>query len=43
LTAERVWRVESGDLPGTAQNTPFDGWALEGVMTGTWKAGRQVL
>jgi dihydroorotase len=39
---ERVWRVESGDLPGRAKNTPFDGSALEGVMTGTLKAGRQV-
>lgn len=39
---ERVWRVEAGRLPGKAQNTPFDGRALEGVVLGTWKAGRQV-
>jgi dihydroorotase len=39
---ERVWRVEAGKLPGKAQNTPFDGRALEGVVLGTWKAGRLV-
>ena len=39
---ERAWRVESGHLPGKAQNTPFDGRALEGRVLGTWKAGRQV-
>ncbi|HTW69039.1 MAG TPA: dihydroorotase, partial [Acetobacteraceae bacterium] len=39
---ERVWKVESGKLPGKAQNTPFDGRALEGVVLGTWKAGRRV-
>ncbi len=39
---ERVWRVEAGRLPGKAQNTPFDGRALEGVVLGTWKAGRRV-
>ncbi len=39
---ERAWRVESGKLPGKAQNTPFDGRALEGRVLGTWKAGRQV-
>ena len=39
---ERVWRVEAGRLPGKAQNTPFDGRALEGVVVGTWKAGRKV-
>jgi dihydroorotase len=39
---ERIWRVEAGRLPGKAQNTPFDGRALEGVVLGTWKAGRQV-
>ena len=39
---ERVWRVEAGRLPGKAQNTPFDGRALEGVVVGTWKAGRRV-
>ncbi len=39
---DRVWRVEAGKLPGKAQNTPFDGRALEGVVLGTWKAGRRV-
>jgi dihydroorotase len=39
---ERIWKVESGRLPGKAQNTPFDGRALEGVVLGTWKAGRRV-
>jgi dihydroorotase len=39
---ERAWRVEAGRLPGKAQNTPFDGRALEGMVIGTWKAGRRV-
>jgi dihydroorotase len=39
---ERIWRVEAGRLPGKAQNTPFDGRALEGRVVGTWKAGRRV-
>ncbi|HEX3348808.1 MAG TPA: dihydroorotase [Acetobacteraceae bacterium] len=39
---ERVWQVHSGSLPGKAQNTPFDGRALEGRVLGTWKAGRRV-
>ena len=39
---ERAWKVEAGRLPGKAQNTPFDGRALEGRVVGTWKAGRQV-
>jgi len=39
---ERGWRVEAGKLPGKAQNTPFDGRALEGRVIGTWKAGRRV-
>ena len=38
----RAWRVEAGNLPGKAQNTPFDGRALEGKVIGTWKAGRRV-
>ena len=37
-----IWQVEAGRLPGKAQNTPFDGRALEGVVLGTWKAGRRV-
>jgi dihydroorotase len=40
--AERIWKVEAGKLPGKAQNTPFDGRALEGVVLGTWKRGRRV-
>ncbi len=39
---ERSWQVEAGKLPGKAQNTPFDGRALEGRVLGTWKAGRRV-
>src|SRR4051794_4206849 len=39
---ERAWQVESGELPGKAQNTPFDGRALEGKVIGTWKAGKRV-
>ena len=39
---ERAWQVEAGALPGKAQNTPFDGRALEGKVIGTWKAGRRV-
>jgi dihydroorotase len=39
---ERIWKVEAGRLPGKAQNTPFDGRALEGVVLGTWKRGRRV-
>ena len=39
---ERAWKVEAGLLPGKAQNTPFDGRALEGRVLGTWKAGRRV-
>ncbi|MBB5372381.1 dihydroorotase [Acidocella aromatica] len=39
---ERSWFVQSGKLPGKGQNTPFDGRALEGVVLGTWKAGKRV-
>jgi dihydroorotase len=39
---ERIWQVRDGKLPGKAQNTPFDGRALEGMVFGTWKAGRRV-
>jgi len=39
---DRAWQVEAGKLPGKAQNTPFDGRALEGTVLGTWKAGRRV-
>jgi len=39
---DRIWQVHAGSLPGRAQNTPFDGRALEGKVLGTWKAGRRV-
>jgi dihydroorotase len=39
---DRSWRVSAGQLPGKAQNTPFDGRALEGVVLGTWKTGNRV-
>ena len=39
---DRIWQVVAGELPGKAQNTPFDGRALEGVVLGTWKSGRRV-
>ncbi len=39
---ERSWQVQAGALPGKAQNTPFDGRALEGVVLGTWKSGKRV-
>ncbi len=39
---ERLWQVQAGRLPGKAQNTPFDGRALEGRVLGTWKAGWRV-
>ncbi|WP_188903272.1 dihydroorotase [Caldovatus sediminis] len=39
---DRAWKVEAGRLPGKAQNSPFDGRALEGRVLGTWKAGRRV-
>lgn len=38
----RGWQVKDGQLPGKAQNTPFDGRALEGRVTATFKAGRRV-
>ena len=39
---DRIWQVDAGKLPGKAQNTPFDGRALEGVVLGTWKRGTRV-
>jgi len=39
---DRIWQVAAGELPGKAQNTPFDGRALEGRVLGTWKTGRRV-
>ncbi|WP_428486627.1 dihydroorotase [Rhodopila sp.] len=40
--SDRIWKVEAGKLPGKAQNTPFDGRPLEGVVVGTWKRGKRV-
>jgi dihydroorotase len=40
--AERGWKVEAGKLPGKAQNSPFDGRALEGRVISTFKAGSRV-
>ncbi|AQS86784.1 dihydroorotase [Neoasaia chiangmaiensis NBRC 101099] len=37
-----VWTVTSGQLPGRAQNTPFDGRLLRGAVIGTWKNGARV-
>ncbi|MFZ4410254.1 MAG: dihydroorotase [Paracraurococcus sp.] len=42
LDFDRGWQVKAGLLPGKAQNSPFDGRALEGRVVGTWKAGRRV-
>jgi dihydroorotase len=39
---DRGWQVRAGQLPGKAQNSPFDGRAVEGRVRGTWKAGSQV-
>jgi dihydroorotase len=39
---ERAWQINVGALPGKAQNTPFDGRAVEGRVVGTWKAGMRV-
>jgi dihydroorotase len=42
IAPDRIWKVEAGKLPGKAQNTPFDGRPLEGVVLGTWKRGTRV-
>ncbi len=39
---DRAWQVVAGKLPGKAQNTPFDGRALEGRVMATFKSGKQV-
>jgi len=39
---DRAWQVKAGALPGKAQNSPFDGRALEGRVMATFKAGRKV-
>jgi dihydroorotase len=42
LHPDQAWVIESGKLPGKAQNTPFDGRPVEGRVIATWKAGRKV-
>ncbi|MBY0338434.1 MAG: dihydroorotase [Acetobacteraceae bacterium] len=39
---ERAWQVRAGQLPGRAQNSPWDGRPLEGRVIATFKAGRRV-
>jgi len=39
---ERGWQVRAGQLPGRAQNSPWDGRPLEGRVVATFKAGRRV-
>ncbi len=39
---DRIWQVQAGGMPGQAQNTPFDGRALEGRVVATLKGGRRV-
>jgi len=42
VALDRAWQVRDGALPGKAQNSPFDGRALEGRVLATFKAGRRV-
>lgn len=42
IAPDRAWQVRDGTLPGKAQNSPFDGRALEGRVLATFKAGRRV-
>ncbi|MFN3448526.1 MAG: dihydroorotase [Roseococcus sp.] len=42
IALERAWQVKAGQLPGKAQNSPFDGRALEGRVIATFKGGRRV-
>ena len=39
---DRAWQVKAGLLPGKAQNSPFDGRALEGRVMATFKLGKKV-
>ncbi|GAJ28439.1 dihydroorotase [Acidomonas methanolica] len=39
---EAEWTVHARELPGRAQNTPFDRRTLRGRVLGTWKAGLRV-
>jgi dihydroorotase len=42
LAPDRAWQVKAGMLPGKAQNSPFDGRAMEGRVIATFKAGKRV-
>lgn len=42
IAPDRAWQVRDGALPGKAQNSPFDGRALEGRVLATFKSGRRV-
>lgn len=39
---EAVWEVRAGELPGRAQNTPFDGQKLTGRVLRTFRRGVEV-
>ncbi|WP_046900252.1 MULTISPECIES: dihydroorotase family protein [Gluconobacter] len=39
---DAVWEVTAGELPGRAQNTPFDGQKLTGRVLRTFRRGREV-
>lgn len=39
---EAEWTVRAGQLPGRAQNTPFDGVTIKGKVLRTFQAGREV-
>ena len=39
---DTVWEVTAGELPGRAQNTPFDGQKLTGRVLRTFRRGREV-
>ncbi|WP_215751062.1 MULTISPECIES: dihydroorotase family protein [unclassified Gluconobacter] len=39
---DAVWEVTAGELPGRAQNTPFDGQKLTGQVLRTFRRGREV-
>lgn len=42
IDPDRAWKIEAGELPGKAQNTPFDGRPVEGRVVATFRAGRKV-
>ncbi|UMM09722.1 dihydroorotase [Gluconobacter frateurii] len=42
LDPEAVWEVRAGELPGRAQNTPFDGQKLKGRVLRTFRRGTEV-